>query len=161
MGLTVLDARIITSHNGYTLDSFTVQEEAGEPIADRRRSKEIIDALREQLNQPEQRKLDSNRQTPRVLKNFETPTEISFDQDATNKRTLVEIITADRPGLLCRIGRAFMDCGIQIQNAKIATIGARAEDVFFITNHAEQPLHAGEQQAELKAALLHHLGQAD
>jgi [protein-PII] uridylyltransferase len=157
LGLNILDARIITSDNGYTLDSFTVLEDSGQPIVDRMRSKEIIDALRDQLNQPEQRSLESNRYIPRVLKHFHTPTEINFDQDDINQRTLLEIITSDRPGLLCRIGRAFMDCEIQLQNAKIATIGARAEDIFFIADKDGEPLRDMQKQKDLRAALTRHL----
>jgi len=41
---------------------------------------------------------------------------------------VVELITADRPGLLSRIGRAFQASGVRLQNAKVATFGARAED---------------------------------
>ena len=35
LGLNILDARIITSNNGYTLDSFTVLEDSGKAIDDR------------------------------------------------------------------------------------------------------------------------------
>jgi len=158
LGLTVLDARIITSNTGYILDSFTVVEHDGKPIEERRRLKEILDALRRQLNYPAQRKLDSNRQMPRVLKHFQTGNSaISFSQDDANQRTILEISTSDRPGLLSRIGQAFIDCGIQLQNAKIATIGARAEDIFYITNTAGDPLLAATEQQALREALLKHL----
>ena len=157
LGLTVLDARIVTSTTGYILDSFTVVEQDGKPIEERRRIKEILDALRQQLNYPEQRKLDSNRQMPRVLKHFPTRTEISFEQDTANQRTLLVISTADRPGLLCAIGRAFSDCGIQLHNAKIATFGARADDIFYITDNKGQALLDPHDQQALREALLHHL----
>ena len=158
LGLTILDARIITSNNGYTLDSFTVLEQTGEPIGDRRRRKEIIDSLRRQLNKTiDQVQLTSSRQPHRVLKHFNTPTEINFLQDNSNQRTMLEIITADRPGLLSRLGRAFMQCGIQLHNARIATIGERAEDIFYITKNDNKTLLNGESQSALKAAILHHL----
>ena len=157
LGLTVLDARIITSTTGYILDSFTVVEQDGKPIEQRRRIKEILDALRQQLNYPEQRKLDSNRQIPRVLKHFPMRTEISFGQDSANQRTLLEISTADRPGLLCAIGRAFSDCGITLHNAKIATFGARADDIFYITDNKGEALLDPDAQQALRNALLQHL----
>ena len=46
----------------------------------------------------------------------------------------------DHPGLLAEVGNAFSTCGIRLHNAKIATVGAAAEDVFFITNRENQPL---------------------
>ena len=63
-----------------------------------------------------------------------------FSRDATNERTVVEIIAGDRPGLLSQIGQIFEQEGVFIQAAKISTIGERAEDVFFITNTDDHPL---------------------
>jgi [protein-PII] uridylyltransferase len=161
LGLTVLDARIITSSSGYTLDSFTVMENTGEPITERSRIREIVTALRQQLNQGDTRIRISSRQPARALRYFPTPTEINFIQDTLNNRTLLELTTSDQPGLLCRIGRAFTECNIQLQNAKIATIGARVEDLFHITDAEGNPLNDAEQQHALRTALLKHLVNAD
>ncbi|MFO1350593.1 MAG: [protein-PII] uridylyltransferase, partial [Gammaproteobacteria bacterium] len=157
LGLTILDARIITSQSGYTLDSYTVLEDSGAPITGRARIKAIVETLKNHLDQPDMRLTISSRHISRVLKHFQTPTQISFELDAINNRTMLDIVTSDRPGLLGRIGRAFLECGISLQNAKIATVGARAEDIFFITDRNHQPLLGEEQQAALRAALLRHL----
>lgn len=157
LGLTVLDARIITSEYGYTLDSYTVVEASGEPIYDRLRIKEIVTTLRRQLDNPEAKLLSSNRRTPRVLQNFPTPTQVFFSEDEANGRTVMELVTADRPGLLSRVGQAFVECGIQLQNAKIATIGARAEDVFFITGRDRLPLADENKYTSLRATLIRNL----
>jgi [protein-PII] uridylyltransferase len=66
-------------------------------------------------------------------------------------------VASDRPGLLCRVGRAFTECGIQLQNAKIATIGARVEDIFYITDANGNPLHDPQRFVELREALVRHL----
>ena len=52
----------------------------------------------------------------------------------------MEIVTTDRPGLLSRIGRAFADCEIKLLNARITTLGSRAENVYYITDRNNQPL---------------------
>jgi [protein-PII] uridylyltransferase len=52
----------------------------------------------------------------------------------------MRLTTRDRPGLLAEIGAVFEACGIRLQNAKIATIGARVDDVFFITTHEDTPI---------------------
>lgn len=52
----------------------------------------------------------------------------------------MEVVTRDRPGLLSQIAGAMASCGIRLQNAKIATYGERAEDIFFITDRDNQPL---------------------
>ena len=50
------------------------------------------------------------------------------------------MVAGDRPGLLARIGWALADADVRIQNAKIATFGERAEDVFFVTGSDDRPL---------------------
>jgi [protein-PII] uridylyltransferase len=155
LGLTVLDARIITGHCGYTLDSYTVMEDSGEPIHSRPRIKEIVNSLRHSLDRHETVSVP-NRRTPRILQNFKTSTQVFFTEDELNQRTIMELVTSDRPGLLSRVGQAFIACGIQLQNAKIATIGARAEDVFFILDHNKQPLQQTQQDA-LRQALKGYL----
>lgn len=157
LGLTVLDARIITSRNGYSLDSFTVMEDSGQPITGRPRIKEILRSLRRELNRGGARPVGSTRRPDRALKHFPTPTRISFVDDDANGRTILELVTADRPGLLSRVGQAFVECGIRLQNAKIATLGARAEDTFFITGHDNRPLRDAQEFMRLRDALLRHL----
>ena len=157
LGLTVLDARILTSPCCYTLDSFSVVEDSGEPIHDRARIKEIVRKLRRELNRPDAHPLLINRRTPRVLKHFHNPTQVSFTDDESNSRTILELTTSDRPGLLSQIGHAFMECGILLQNAKIATIGARAEDMFYITDANGKPLRDPRQFVALRKALERHL----
>ncbi len=158
LGLSVLDARVITSRYGYTLDSYTVVEADGEVIDDRCRIKEIVATLRRYLDDPDAQLTSLKRRTPRVLKHFPTPTQVFFSIDEVNGRTVVELITADRPGLLSRVGQAFVECGVQLQNAKIATIGARAEDVFFLTDRDKHTLD-GQQYEALRESLTRHLEQ--
>ncbi|MDE2088903.1 MAG: [protein-PII] uridylyltransferase [Gammaproteobacteria bacterium] len=157
LALTIVDARIISSRSGCTLDTYLVLEDTGEPIATPLRVQEIQTALKRQLHQPGIPPSDVSRHTPRQLKHFPTPTQVAFSDDERNRRTVMELIAADRPGLLSRVGRAFMECGVRVQNAKIATLGARAEDVFFITDEHNQPLTRQEQFQCLRDTIKKHL----
>ncbi len=138
-GLTIVDARIITSRNGYTLNTLTVLEQNGEPISSPQRVQEIMESLHRGLKQSGASG-QVTRHVPRQLKCFPIPTTVSFITDKTNQRTVMEVITADRPGLLARLGFALREHGVAIQNAKIATIGERAEDIFFITDDKNRPI---------------------
>jgi [protein-PII] uridylyltransferase len=71
---------------------------------------------------------------------FTTTTRINFDRDRSRRRTILDLVAADRPGLLHIVGRTFLESGIDIDTAKILTIGERAEDVFYITDEEGQPL---------------------
>ena len=147
LGLNILDARIMTSQHGYALDSFTVLEHGGRPISDRRRSKEIAAALRAQLNDPQGRRLESNRQPPRVLKHFDTPTSVNFEQDPGSGLTLLEIITGDpagaavpyRPGVLWT---AVYSLGRQ-RSPPSANV---PKDVFYLAGADGQPLDRSAQE---------------
>ena len=157
LGLTILDARILTGHRGYALDSFTVLEDSGAPIHDRVRIKEIIARLHRALSQPDAAPILPSRHISRIQRAFQMPTLVSFREDEANNRTVVELVSWDRPGLLCRVGQAFMECGVQLHNAKIATLGAQVEDVFFVTDRENRPLNDSRKYAALRAALVEQL----
>lgn len=157
LGLTILDARIITGHSGYTLDSFTVLEDSGSLIHDRRRIKEITSTLTHHLSRPDTTLLAPNRHISRIQKAFQMPTWVSFREDTTNGRTLVELVSWDRPGLLYRVGQAFVECGVHVHNAKIATIGARVEDIFFVTDRENRPLNDPQKYEILRKTLVQQL----
>ena len=50
------------------------------------------------------------------------------------------MISADRPGLLATLGSIFVEFELNLINAKIATLGERVEDVFFITDQDQRAL---------------------
>ncbi len=144
LGLDVLDARIITNENDFVLDTFVVFENNGNPIKSEDRSNEIKTRLLKNLSLPEslpqQAKWSENRQ----LNNFNFPSHVIFEKDEKNNRTIMEIKTVDRPGVLSRISTAMDLCGIKLQGAKIATYGERVEDIFYIrddeNNAIEDPM---------------------
>ena len=59
---------------------------------------------------------------------------VSFIEDDRRDRTVMELVAADQPGLLAKVGWALADSEVRMRSAKIATFGERAEDVFFLTN---------------------------
>ncbi|MEX0951873.1 MAG: [protein-PII] uridylyltransferase, partial [Gammaproteobacteria bacterium] len=129
------DARIITSNSGYTLDTYIVLEQSGVVIDGRKRSDEISETLRRALlNIDKLPATKINRIPERKLRHFKIPTRVEFSDDPNNGRTILQVSTTDRPGLLSRIGIALKFCGVKLQGAKIATYGERAEDIFFITD---------------------------
>ena len=161
LGLTILDARINTSADGFALDSFVVLEGDGSPIENLHRFEEIGDALRRVLGDPAISVVDVNRRRPTRLRHFDTPTNIHFSQDSARRRTILELVTADQPGLLSLIGRVFHKRGILLDAAKIATIGERAEDVFYITDRQHQPITSDKLLDELREVLTRTLSNAE
>ncbi|NWO57237.1 [protein-PII] uridylyltransferase [Chromohalobacter israelensis] len=153
LGLSIHDARIATSSNDWTLNTFIVLDDDGEPIRDPQRLEEIRHHLVEELDDPADYPRIVTRHTSRQLKHFKVPTRVVIEQDTANARTIVELTAPDRPGLLARVGRIFMEQDIALSAAKIATLGERVEDVFFITDKAGEPLTDPERQARLRERL--------
>ena len=97
----------------------------------------------------------ARRAQPTHLKHFRIPPQVAFD-DAGDGRTRLSLVGTDRPGLLADVAQVLRDGGLRVHDARIATFGARAEDVFLLTaadaDGRDVPLDATRQQA-LAAAL--------
>jgi [protein-PII] uridylyltransferase len=158
LGLTVFDARIITAGGGYVLNSYQVLEQSGEPIRDHMRQAQICVRLRQCLTDAAAEPLQVQRREPRQIKHFAVPTQIYFHDDPQNRYTVVELVATDRPGLLSKVGQAFTKCGIHLYNAKISTIGSRAEDIFYITDDADQPIFDPGRREQLSQCILSLVG---
>ena len=46
----------------------------------------------------------------------------------------IEVVALDKPGLLAQISQIFSELKLNICNAKITTVGEKAEDFFILTN---------------------------
>jgi len=140
LGLTILDARIITTTNQYVLNSFQILEQSGEAIDDLFRELHIAASLRNNLLSKQLKTQKNIHKQSRQARHFPIKTQISYLHDPLNKHTILELITTDRAGLLSIIGQAFREKEIQLHNAKITTIGSRVEDMFYLTNKNSQPI---------------------
>jgi [protein-PII] uridylyltransferase len=114
------------------LDSRTVIDDA--------RLGKIRQTLTRILTTDDTRAVKVTRRAPRQVRMFSTKTVINFVKDAANQRTVMELAAGDRPGLLSTVGRIFIEFEINIETAKILTIGERAEDVFYIVDSNNEPL---------------------
>ncbi|HEV7166267.1 MAG TPA: [protein-PII] uridylyltransferase [Gammaproteobacteria bacterium] len=159
LGLTILDAGIVPLGEEASLDTYAVLEDTGAPIDDPERLAEIERVLVREINRKNASPIAVTRRAPRQVRMFTTPTIITFSDDVRNGRTVLEITAGDRPGLLSQIGQALKACGLRLQNAKITTVGERAEDVFFITDAAHHPLDDPTAREKLRDALLARIGE--
>ncbi|QSA99012.1 [protein-PII] uridylyltransferase [Methylococcus sp. EFPC2] len=159
LGLTVYDAKLITTINGYALNSYHVLENSGEPIKEQRRQIAICAKLRQALLNLDHEPTPVQRREDRLLRHFMVPTEIYFRDVPERSQTLLELIATDRPGLLSKVGLAFRRCQIRVHDARISTVGSRAEDFFLITDRQDRPLNAPEQRRQLHDALIELVGE--
>ncbi|OOZ18691.1 [protein-PII] uridylyltransferase [Solemya velum gill symbiont] len=154
--LNIVQARCETTDDNKAINSFSVLEEDGSLICDRHREEEIRSRLIDDIKNLTEPPVNS-RHVPRQLKHFEIPTTIEFSQDKTNMRTLLRLQTADRHGLLSRVGLALSQAEVRLLNVIIATVGAKAEDTFFLVDRNDEPITDPEHLERIKSTLLEHL----
>ncbi len=158
--LSVQDARIMATNDGYTLSIFTVLDENNQPLNDNPDyQREIQQQLVDELDDPADFPDIIHRRVPRQLKLFPIKTSASVHTDPNLKQTVLEVFTADRPGLLSRIGRIFAQFEINVHNAKIANIAERVEDFFYLTNADNQPITDPDMCEQLTSEICKELDQ--
>ena len=140
LGLSIMDARVLTTEDRMAVDTYQVLDQDGTPVDDLDRMDEIRYTLTEALRDQSRGGIQVARSLPRRNRYFPIETRVSFSTDETNRRTLMRLTTLDRPGLLAEVGAVFQQCGVRLQNAKIATVGAEVDDVFFITTADDAPI---------------------
>ena len=156
LGMTIVDARIVPIANGYSIDTYIFMEYDKGVHVDESRMSKIRRTLTRVLTAPDHQAAPVTRRAPRQVRMFDTKTAIDFTTDQAKQRTVMELVTGDRPGLLSDVGRVFVAMGIDIDTAKILTIGERAEDVFYISNVSGEAL-SDKICAELRQRLIESL----
>ena len=135
-GGNIIDARIHTANNGMAVDNFLVQDPLGRPFSEtgqlERLETAIVDALSNRIKlQPQL----AARPLPRPrAEAFDVRPRCDFDNQASQRFTVIEIAARDRPALLSRLARALFDSRLIVQSAHVATYGERAVDTFYVTD---------------------------
>ncbi|HEX3897201.1 MAG TPA: [protein-PII] uridylyltransferase [Rudaea sp.] len=153
--LSVQDARIVTSRDGMSLDSFLVLDADGYAITDARHIERLRSALVDALSQNPYRADLAPRPMTRSLRHFDIPPRVSYDL-ARGGATHMALLCADRPGLLAMVAQTFRDCRVRVNGARIATFGERVEDYFLISDEHDRPLD-GQARDALERALVARL----
>lgn len=58
--------------------------------------------------------------------------EVSFDDAASERATVIDVRAPDRPGQLHRLASAITACGLNVVAARVTTIGQEAMDAFYV-----------------------------
>ncbi len=138
LAANVLYARITETRQQHILHTFLVTDPEGLPISEGA----ALTELRERLQRAVRAPSDSRRPVrlrPRLqTEHFQVPTEVEFVQQEQPPETRLHLSTTDHPGLLWTISCALEECGVHIQQARITTLGAQAQDAFVITDASSQ-----------------------
>jgi [protein-PII] uridylyltransferase len=140
-GFSIQDAKIHTTHAGYALDTFQVVNPAYEddgPAGYR----DLIALVENQaaLALASEGPLPTPRSSrvSRRVKSFPVVPRVFLRPDERAQRWLLSIIASDRSGLLYSVARVLAQYRINLQLAKVSTLGERVEDTFLVDGAALQ-----------------------
>ncbi len=147
---SILDARIHTTQSGYALDTFqVVASNQTEPY------RELVGMIENGLTQVVATAgplpTPSRGRVSRRVKSFPITPRVSLKPDEKAQRWLLNVSASDRIGLLYSIARVLARHKINLQLAKIVTLGERVEDTFLIQGAA---LQHNRDQIEIETELL-------
>ncbi|PTX97385.1 [protein-PII] uridylyltransferase [Verrucomicrobia bacterium LW23] len=142
-GMDILSSDIFTREDDIVIDTFCVASEAfGSPIDDRDK-KAFQDLLYRALSASAYDFPEMGKTNHRRLSGFEDaefPTKISFDQASSRQYTLLDLQTADQPGLLYKVALVLVELNIHVVFARITTEKGAALDTFYLTDHNDKKL---------------------
>ncbi|MGE5385582.1 MAG: [protein-PII] uridylyltransferase, partial [Betaproteobacteria bacterium] len=149
-GYNIVDAKVHTTQHGYALDSFMLLD-MFERESDRNMIPYIEHELTERLQRQDPPEAPSPGRLSRQVRHFPIKPKVEIRPDEKGVHHILTIIAADRPGLLYQIAMALARHGVNLETAKIATLGERAEDVFLISGGE---LDTGTKRIRLEQELL-------
>jgi [protein-PII] uridylyltransferase len=155
--LNIVDARLLTTRDGHSLNQFTILNQKDQKIIDTHLLDEVSQTIQTNIEtkiQPvDTASMDVYNPNKRRMRSFDRAPEISSQTKWDSTATLVDIIATDRRGLLNAIAKTFEQLEIKILSAKINTIGERAEDRFEVTDLQDKPIESGQATDRMTALL--------
>jgi [protein-PII] uridylyltransferase len=158
-GLNILSAQIFTRSDGIVVDTLYVndgrtgnlagpeQRDCFEEVINRALTGEEVDfhtlILRQKIGRPVYQAYAGER----------IPTRIHFDNDSSETRTVIEIETEDRIGLLYTISQQLSELELDISAAKINTERGAAIDSFYVRELDGAKVLAPERQKDIEKRL--------
>jgi [protein-PII] uridylyltransferase len=159
--LGILSAHIYTRGDHVVLDDFRVCDDQLNAVTDDKAIRTANGMLERLLTNQEtvdfeamlKRARASRREAPRI-REVTIPTIIGFDNEISDTRTIIEVQTENRPGLLYAITNTLSELDIDISFAKIATEKGAAIDSFYIQDYEGNKIVDPNRLEKIKSKLV-------
>ena len=159
--LNVLSAHIYTRGDHVVLDQFGVCDRQLQAVTDPKQIQAVEQMLQRTLT--DEAPVDFRRVLEKIraargaiprIREVHIPTQIEIDNDISDSRTIVEVQTEDRVGLLYTLTNTLSTLNLDISFAKIFTEKGAAIDTFYVQDHAGQKITTVEQLDQLRSKLV-------
>ncbi len=158
--LNTLSANIYTRGDHVVLDTFGVCDKHLAAVSDQKQIQAAEAMLERMLTNKEEidfravlERVRAGRSDAPRIREVTIPTLIEFDNDISKSRTVVEIQTEDRVGLLYTITNTLSDVGLDISFAKISTEKGAAIDTFYVQDQIGNKITDEDRLGQVKAKL--------
>ena len=154
-GINILSAQIFTRNDGIVLDTFFVTDaRTGIMVAKEHRDMfedTLLKVLTGQITDlaPLIGRQKIARPLYQSLEGERIPLRVHFDNDTSETRTVIDLETEDRLGLLYAISQVFADEKLDLALAKISTEKGAAIDTFYVTDLDGQKIYSSEYQRSI------------
>ncbi len=160
-GVNIISAQIHTRADGIAIDTFQVNDPAGDVVGSAAQWARTLDALRAVITgeQSVEALLARRRTLGREATAPGGPPKIALDNQLSDSATVIEVKCPDRLGLLYLITRALAGLGLDIVSARIATEIDQAFDTFYVQDREGRKLEDPKTLERARAGLEHALAQ--
>ena len=134
LAFDIAAAKVYTTAHHYALDAFQILPKTGVVSRHKDLPATIERGLARVLDDANLTMPVHSGRVARQVKHFPIEPSVSLNAARQGAYFEVNISCADRPGLLSSIARVFLAFDVNLQDARITTLGQRAEDVFIVAN---------------------------
>jgi [protein-PII] uridylyltransferase len=136
MQFDVVAAKIYTTQHGFALDNFQVLAKSRGGEHYREIIQKVEARLAEKIAAHGAIEPPPSGRVSRWAKHFPIEPKVAIVPERSPGRWLVTVSCGDRPGLLSSVARFFYSRGLNLIDARVTTLGARAEDAFVLNGAA-------------------------
>ncbi len=164
VGLNILSAQIFTRADGIVLDEFFVNDARTGNLATKEQHEKFDELLTKVLNGDSvnlRTLISRQREIRPVYQAYageRIETHVRFDNNASDARTLIEIETEDRLGLLYAISETFAELLLDISAARIVTERGAAIDNFYVCELDGSKINLDTRKGSIEKKLLQAVG---
>jgi [protein-PII] uridylyltransferase len=154
----IVSAQISTTSEGFVLDTFRVLDRDFSGAVPRDRIETLSVAMKETLTGDVrvEELFQRNRRfggAGKMQPISDLPARVVVDSGSSERYTVIDVFSHDRPGLLYTLSRRIFELGLSVELAKIATHLDQVVDVFYVIDRDGQKLHDAGHVREIQSAL--------